>query len=327
MTGEIISRIYCAVKWENPSYVYRYSLDRDVFYELNPGWEGDFGGVPIRINSLGLRDRDYLVKKDEKTYRIIVLGDSMTFGWKLNLEDTFEKLLERKLNEEVGSGSYEVINAAVPGYNLRQEVASLNSNWLRFKPDMVILGVFINDITDFNAKPIRVLPQMPIGSFPLKLSDVPRKSFFFQFLALKWDLIREKYNRDFNVPPVVENTDFLKGVVSANTRQYWLEADKQLKELARLAEKDSFEVLIFYWPDINQFHKGEDYRGLQRILAEEADKYNFYFVDLSSALENSKEWPLLSEKFSGDYHPNEIGHKVAADVLFECLNLNKILSL
>jgi hypothetical protein len=40
-----------------------------------------FAGVPVHINSLELRDpRDYDLKKRSNTFRILVLGDSVTFG-------------------------------------------------------------------------------------------------------------------------------------------------------------------------------------------------------------------------------------------------------
>src|SRR5579862_4397019 len=48
---------------------------------LAPGYSGWFAGVPVKINRLALRDdREYDLVKAPTTFRILVLGDSVTFG-------------------------------------------------------------------------------------------------------------------------------------------------------------------------------------------------------------------------------------------------------
>src|SRR5215467_3233309 len=49
--------------------------------KLAPNYDGWFAGVPVRTNALGFRDdREYDLAKRSNTFRIIVLGDSVTFG-------------------------------------------------------------------------------------------------------------------------------------------------------------------------------------------------------------------------------------------------------
>jgi hypothetical protein len=55
-------------------------------------------GVPVSINSYGLRDREYSVEKPPNVYRIVMLGDSTTLGWGVPEEQTVAKILERELN-------------------------------------------------------------------------------------------------------------------------------------------------------------------------------------------------------------------------------------
>src|SRR2546421_7867126 len=45
-------------------------------------------GVPVSINSHGHRDREYSQQKPPDVYRIVILGDSTTFGWDVRTEDT-----------------------------------------------------------------------------------------------------------------------------------------------------------------------------------------------------------------------------------------------
>ena len=50
-------------------------------YEHVPNSEADLMGVNVKINSVGLRDYEYPFEKNDSTLRILVLGDSQTFGW------------------------------------------------------------------------------------------------------------------------------------------------------------------------------------------------------------------------------------------------------
>ena len=116
---------------------------------LAPGYSGWFAGVPVRINRLGLRDdREYDLAKRPNTFRILVLGDSVTFGHGSAGEHTYPALLERRLNAWRPDVDWQVWNAAVPGYNTAQELAHLLEVGPSFHPDLVIVGFFENDLVD-----------------------------------------------------------------------------------------------------------------------------------------------------------------------------------
>ncbi len=110
------------------------------------GW---FAGVPVRINNLGFRDpRDYLLVKTPSTFRILFLGDSVTFGHSSVYEHTYPYLLEQRLRQWRPDVDWQVWNAAVPGYNTSQELAHLKEIGPQFHPDLVIVGFFENDLVD-----------------------------------------------------------------------------------------------------------------------------------------------------------------------------------
>ena len=104
-------------------------------------------GVDVDINSKGLRDYEYSFARSPGTYRIMMLGDSTTFGWGVPLEATIPKLLEHELNQRPPAAidKFEVINAGIGNYNTVQEVAYYQSFTKVFDPDLVILIFFIND--------------------------------------------------------------------------------------------------------------------------------------------------------------------------------------
>ncbi|MCX8064863.1 MAG: hypothetical protein N3G21_06785, partial [Candidatus Hydrogenedentes bacterium] len=101
------------------SIVHIRSNNPKLMYELRPNAEVSH---IIKINSHGFRDYEFTKEKPPNTFRIIVVGDSVTFGWRQRLEDTYPKILEKKLNEVFSSRiKIEVLNFGVGGYNAEQE--------------------------------------------------------------------------------------------------------------------------------------------------------------------------------------------------------------
>ena len=80
---------------DNP-HIHKESKIPGLIFELDSNVESTWQGVKIRTNSMGVRDREYDKKKPENTYRIIGLGDSVTFGANIDENETFLNILEEK---------------------------------------------------------------------------------------------------------------------------------------------------------------------------------------------------------------------------------------
>ena len=94
-----------------------HETDPDRSFRLAPNFHGieksaEFSMV-IDTNSLGLRDVEFPRTKPPGTVRIIGLGDSFTFGAGVNLDQTYLKVLERRLNQQERNETIQVINAGV----------------------------------------------------------------------------------------------------------------------------------------------------------------------------------------------------------------------
>jgi hypothetical protein len=125
--------------------------DAERGQRLAAGYDGWFAGVQVHINSLELRDpREYDLAKRPNTFRILVLGDSVTFGHGSVYEHTYPYLTEQRLKAWRPDVDWQVWNAAVPGYNTSQELAQLLQVGDRFQPDLVVVGFFENDLSDNN---------------------------------------------------------------------------------------------------------------------------------------------------------------------------------
>lgn len=95
------------------------------------------------INSLGLRDREFQQEKQNK-FRILCIGDSWTFGWGVNIEDSWPRRLEDYLHT-AGYTNTEVINCGQSG----QYTGTYKTTAARLlpvlKPDLVLIGVLQAD--------------------------------------------------------------------------------------------------------------------------------------------------------------------------------------
>ncbi|MCX8063796.1 MAG: hypothetical protein N3G21_01325 [Candidatus Hydrogenedentes bacterium] len=97
----------------------------------------------VKINSIGLRNREVNIPKPENIFRIIVIGDSYTYGWGIEEEQSWVRLIESMLS--VPRKKVEVINMGKPGANLNDylEIARIGIPIL--EPDLVILALLQGD--------------------------------------------------------------------------------------------------------------------------------------------------------------------------------------
>jgi hypothetical protein len=105
-------------------------------------------------NNDTLNDRyDYTPRKSEGTFRIIVLGDSNTFGDHVNTADSWPEKLEDALNTQKICPmytSYQVLNLGLRGLDIQHEIERYRIRGVKYHPDLVIWMVNDNDFTEIN---------------------------------------------------------------------------------------------------------------------------------------------------------------------------------
>jgi hypothetical protein len=102
-----------------------------------------------RINSLGFKDREFSIRKTSR-FRILAIGDSFTFGWGVNNEDTWCKRLEADLRDR--GIDVEILNLGKPGAGPMQYARIAECAVPRLKPDLVIIGMHTGgDFLDLGA--------------------------------------------------------------------------------------------------------------------------------------------------------------------------------
>jgi len=122
-------------------------------YELKKNYvckypSNEFPGkyVTITTNNLGLRgDHDITYDKPKNIKRILIIGDSYTFGAFVETRKAYPQMLEH-IMEKLDS-NYEVINAGFGGFNADDIYVWLRNEGVKFNPDIIIYGFFIgNDL-------------------------------------------------------------------------------------------------------------------------------------------------------------------------------------
>jgi hypothetical protein len=129
--------------WRYSTRVKQIAADPQIGHEHRPDVHAFLMGVDVAINRHKLRDREIDLERLPGTFRILMLGDSLTFGWGVPIEQTYVKRLEAMIT--AAGIKAEVINAGVGNYNTSMEVAYYMAEGHRFQPDVVILNYFIND--------------------------------------------------------------------------------------------------------------------------------------------------------------------------------------
>jgi hypothetical protein len=125
---------------------HRYLYDQLYGWKNIPGWQASTINQPLSINSKGLRDREYPYQKAAGTKRILVLGDSYTWGYGVANKEIYTEVLEEALQDKYPH--YEVLNAGVSGWGTDQQYLFLITEGLKYSPDLVIVGHFINDLEE-----------------------------------------------------------------------------------------------------------------------------------------------------------------------------------
>jgi hypothetical protein len=157
LTMALVLSIEGAFRLAEPRYLDRFSLDDMSYlhtYSETYGWAPRPGfrsppgqGPQTSINAAGYRGREYPGWRTPDKIRVLMLGDSLAFGYGVADEETSSRQLE-----ELEPG-LEVVNLAVQGYGTDQALIRFEHEGLRFRPDAAILNFCLaNDFRDNGAR-------------------------------------------------------------------------------------------------------------------------------------------------------------------------------
>jgi len=246
-----------------PTYGFQegfFQADEIIGYRLSPNYSGVQSSyhrlVEINTNSKGLRDfREYTYEKGDKQ-RILVLGDSYSFGNAVELEDSYVELLRQSFNEEV-----EIINTGVSGYGINNEYLYFINEGLRYNPDIILLQFCVNDwesykiIKENDIEKIDLRNSLTASKEGILISNVKKRLsssihlFFlmklrsYNFLYSKAKLIISKINS-------AEKQEAPVFYMPKDSKEYAESYEGYFNLLKKLKESTNAKIILFSGPHI-----------------------------------------------------------------------------
>ena len=289
--------------------LYRFSKVKEFGYEHRPEAQVEVNGILYRINRFGFRDIEHRFLKTDR--RVAIVGDSVTFGWDLPLEDTYPYQTREKLRSE--GRKVEIMAMGITGYNLMQEYHLIKERTLRFAPDLIVLQICLNDFEPA----LRIRPD-PNRHFMLtqyseifipyvfKKTRLSRwlmaRSYLFKLLNLKLAPMIEKRNRG-NAP---------RGFFSPGTETAFDYLQRMKALLAGTSCRFAAVLFPFRREDMRQ-----PYLGFYQAIRKELGDLSVPTLDLSATLNPSMATP---ETLWIDYiHPTRAGSQRVAEKLADFL--------
>ncbi len=353
---EIIIRIFLP---QNLNYT---EFDSTLMFRHIPNFETqyhrqEFSNI-ITFNSKGLRDYEYSYEKPKGTYRILLVGSSFSQALQVPLNQTYENILEKKLNNEL-KRKYEVLNGAVGGYSTAQELSYLRTEGLKYKPDMILLDFSSRDVAENSITPlVSIENNKLVEHIPVKISMA--KSFllscsrYSHLCALTQTVILEGAKNQNIIRYLLAKSKISSGDAKSkrdvgivdmfykNNTPKASEAIQKtfmlIQEIKSFADENKIQLVMFVIPNREQVDKNrfEDFvrqnnlnekdlepDKMQKLAAKFASENNITYFDML---------PYFQQKnanntfyFNIDGHWNSKGHQLAADLLYDYLVKNNLI--
>jgi len=312
--AEIILRVYAKLKW-SPVLSWEWQIvDSELVARLKPGFKSE----ALKINSLGFRGEEISIEKPKNIFRIVVMGDSVPFGFLS--KNSFPEELQNILNFRKPRGSpwhFEVVNTGVPGYTSWQVLKMFKKDVISLKPDLLLIYVGLNDIWSHN-------PFNPKSKATDFINTICRKVYIVKFM---FKLLEHSQTSLFLRKDFEERKRMLESFYPA----YFAE---NLRNIVKEAKKINCKVVFLTLPTTlhlkNNPKKKIQFPSLgsnpelylllwsryDHALKEISTQEKIYLIDLVKEL---RKIPEASKLFMDDTHFNEKGNRTIAEVIYKNL--------
>lgn len=330
-----------------------YRIRHPVYHHaLKPGAVGRLRrpefAVSYRINRLGMRDREFDEQKPPFTTRLLMLGDSFTEGWGVEVGECFAKQLERRLNVDLtGTMRYEVLNAGTGSFSPMLEYLYLRHRGLKLSPNWVIVNFDMSDLMDdryyarfatFDSQGA-LLKVPPVQTMTGRLESFLAAGFIENRLLSALSSVQQPEVRDILA---IRDPDALWDRAAlrlehtvtddqAPFRKYYEHSQKYLKLCRDLCEKEGVRFALSLYPYGHQVNDEEwktgrlhwglkpSYHGSGAPFALMERWARDQGIPVCNLLPRLKQERGARLYYENDGHWTTAGHRVVAEGLYEFL--------
>jgi hypothetical protein len=256
-------------------------------------------------NILHVHDKNHMRRTDcfpprsVGRFRIIVVGDSLTYGYGVRSEETYPSQIEATLKKKF---SVEVLNLGVSGYQSEDVLKIVREYIPLLQPDLIIYGVCLND---FLPSGVGEYENDMAYKFPLP----ERMKTFLSERTSMGQLVSRAYN-SLLMDIGLRNdfwTDILKDFKNYQTR--FSEDVKNMNDLAlSMGLPPIMAMVLNQYPDLNS-------KGYQIAMAAERHLTNagMTVIPTEKFYRNYNKQRMMVSPWEG--HPSAEAHKIFADFL------------
>ncbi len=281
----------------------------NVVFDPEIGWVGrpGYASPSEHTNRMGFRSSQELDALPEGAQRVLVLGDSMAFGWGVNQRVLFTELLNRELP------GYAFMNTAMIGYNTAQEYLLLRRCIAKVRPAVVMLWYCESNDMLQNVRADNYYPRVSLDARgdlvfrpALKENRVPwvARTALYRFIDSKFlsgkDVVYLRYRVDFA----------LRGAQSYP----WRLNRALLAEIAGLTRRNGARLIVIDIPTQRERHH-TPLDARQRLLAQACREEGAAYYNLGDAYARDSDMLFLADRS----HWNEAGHRFIADFVKKIL--------
>jgi len=286
-----------------PGATFTFDREAAIRHNLSPDYLDTWERIPYRINSLGLRGSETSAEKPADTVRILVLGDSVAFGWGVEEGDSLVRQLQQELDQLDTGTRFEVWNAGVPGYATWHELQYLLEKGEAFDPDLILVAFLFNDV-DGNNEAVHKQP-LGMGAAAKAFTWLTRKSALLCFVRNQALEFRLRNLQPCQGPNCWDETEtLLDGLVTQSQRlgsALTLAAFPMRLQVEPNAEPGYYDRAL-----------GENPQGTyQDIIVRLCHERGIAYLDLLPAFQEAMAQEQRTLFLDAD-HPNARGHHVAA---------------
>ncbi len=263
----------------------------------------------FRINNEGNRGGQMVLPKPADVFRIVFIGDSVTFGYYVDENDTFAKVVENLMQSKGLKGRrVEIVNAGVSGLGSSNILAHLKKRVLAWDPDLVVWGFYLNDVT----------PREGDVLFPTR--DLGAWSFLNHFAIgrlVKRVIFLMPWGAKFEVDH--------KSLSNQKVDESWRAVVSDFSQAKSLLDQKNVKIIAVCLPCGLQIGRLFTVSEYQRKLERICNRLSIPFLDVLPALNSAGTAQMLY--FKGDFiHPNAKGHRIIGKVLADFISNQVILN-